>query len=123
MWHRYDISFFQLGRNIHSKVYLLSKAFLNEKLIIKIYEKDRHKYYKNEKKILDILNNKFKNNEIKINFIPKYKEILYNQNLFKIPEEIKGGDLKFLLFGYLPNLSLLDYIIDIKEGIKEIHIK
>ena len=128
MWHNYDTSFPQLGRNIHSKVYLLSKAFLNDKIVVKIYEKERQKYFKNEKKILDILNNKYENNENNNenknnNFFPMYKEILYNFNLFKIPKEIKGGDLEFLFFDYLPNLSLLDYIIDIKKGIKEIHIK
>ena len=52
-----------------------------------------------------------------------YREILYNPNMFTIPKEIKGNDLEFLFFDYLPNLSLLDYLIDIKKGIKEIHIK
>ena len=48
--------------------------------------------------------------------------------MFTIPEEIRENKLEFLFFDYLPNLSLLDYIIDdhiidIKEGIKEIHVK
>ena len=119
MLHLYDMSFSQLGRDIHSKVYLFLEIFSNMKLIVKIYEKDRHKYYKNEKNILEILKNKFENNENGNNFFLMYREILYNPNMFKIPKEIKGNDLEFLFFDYLPNLSLLDYLIDIKKELKK----
>ena len=86
---------------------------------VKIYEKDRHIYYKKEKEILDILNNKENNTN---NFI-MYKQIFYNQNMFRIPKEIKGDDLEFLFFDFLQNLSLEDYIIETKKEIKEIHAK
>ena len=128
MWHHYDISFSNLGRDIHSKVYLLLESFLNIKLIVKIYEKERHQFYEKEKEILEILNNKLKNNENRINFFPMYKNIIYSPNMFTIPEEIRDNNLEFLFFDYLPNLSLSDYliddyIIDLKKEIKEIHAK
>ena len=56
MMNDYIISLSHLGRDIHSKVYSLLNQPFNTKLIVKIYEKDRHKYYKKEKEILDILN-------------------------------------------------------------------
>ena len=43
--------------------------------------------------------------------------------MFRIPKEIKGDDLEFLFFDFLPNLSLEDYIIETKKEIKEIHAK
>ena len=43
--------------------------------------------------------------------------------MFRIPNGIKGENLEFLFFDFLPNFSLLDYIIHIKKGIKEIHAK
>ena len=119
MMNHYIISLSRLGRDIHSKVYSLLNQPFNTKLIVKIYEKDRHKYYKKEKEILDILNNKENNTN---NFI-MYKQIFYNQNMFRIPKEIKGDDLEFLFFDFLPNLSLEDYIIETKKEIKEIHAK
>ena len=122
MLEQYVLSFSKLGRDIHSKVYSLSNQPLNEKLLVKIYEKDRHKYYKNEKEILDILNNNNNKNN-NTNYFIMYKQIFYNTNMFRIPNGIKGENLEFLFFDFLPNLSLLDYIIHIKKGIKEIHAK
>ena len=51
----YTIHPHQLGRDIHSKVYLLKDNTLNKELIINIYEQERYEYYKTEKKYLDIL--------------------------------------------------------------------
>ena len=35
------------------------------------------------------------------NYFIMYKQIFYNQNMFRIPKEIKGDDLEFLFFYFL----------------------
>ena len=114
----------QLGRDIHSKVYLLKDNTLNKELIIKIYEQERYEYYKTEKKYLDILKHSENEFDYKKNFFIMYKEINIDINNIELPKEINGNNnLEFLFYDYLSKLSLFDYIIDAKEYIKERHAK
>ena len=114
----------QLGRDIHSKVYLLKDNTLNKELIIKIYEQERYEYYKTEKKFLDILKHSENEFDYKKNFFIMYKEINIDINNIELPKEINGNNnLEFLFYDYLSKLSLFDYIIDAKEYIKERHAK
>ena len=117
----YIINSDQLGNDIHSKVYILQESNSGKKLIVKIYEESRHIYFINEKNILNLLNEFNMNNEK--NFFVILKNLQYNQNMFKIPDEINNSNLEFLFFEYLSKLSLLDYINNIKEKIKEINVK
>ena len=118
----YQIIESELGRNKHSKVYLLEGNITRLKLIVKIYESSQAKFLKNEKSILKDLNEILSVQENN-NFFIMYKEIQYNPNMFNIPEEVIGNNLEFLFYDYLPKLSLLHYIIGYKEKIKEIHAK
>ena len=120
----YTIHPHQLGRDIHSKVYLLKDNTLNKELIIKIYEQERYEYYKTEKKYLDILKHSENEFDYKKNFFIMYKEINIDINNIELPKEINGNNnLEFLFYDYLSKLSLFDYIIDAKEYIKERHAK
>ena len=120
----YTLNPIQLGRNIHSKVYLLKDNTLNKELIIKIYEQERYEYYKTEKKYLDILKHSENEFDYKKNFFIMYKEINIDINNIELPKEINGNNnLEFLFYDYLSKLSLFDYIIDAKEYIKERHAK
>ena len=56
-------------------------------------------------------------------FFIMYKDINYNANLFKKPKEVKGGNFECLFYDYLSKLSLIDYIHNANEQIKEIHIQ
>ena len=114
----------QLGRDIHSKVYLLKDNTLNKELIIKIYEQERYEYNKTEKKYLNILKHSENEFDYKKNFFIMYKEINIDINNIELPKEINGNNnLEFLFYDYLSKLSLFDYIIDAKEYIKERHAK
>ena len=53
----YKIISQQKGKDVHSKVYLLKEQNTGKDLIVKIYENLRHKYYRKECYILDIINN------------------------------------------------------------------
>ena len=120
----YTIHPHQLGRDIHSKVYLLKDNTSNKELIIKIYEQERYEYYKTEKKYLDILKHSENEFDYKKNFFIMYKEINIDINNIELPKEINGNNnLEFLFYDYLSKLSLFDYIIDAKEYIKERHAK
>ena len=118
----YKIIESQLGRNKHSKVYLIEEKNTRQKLIVKIYDDSQIKHYKNEKNILDYLNQILPAQQ-DTRFFNMYINIQYNPNMFDIPEEVIGNNLEFLFYDYLPKLSLLHYIIGYKEKIKEIHAK
>ena len=117
----YKISKFQIGKNQHSKVYKIKEIISGKEYIVKIYEDSKIINYKNESAILDILN--FINLTKENTFFIMYKNIHYNQFMFKIPKEVKGFNLKFLFYDYLSKLSLLDYINYFKENKKEIYAK
>ena len=119
----YNIISQQKGKDIHSKVYLLKEQDTGKELIVKIYESSRHKYYRKECLILELLNNSYNNFEYKNDFFVMYKEIEFQPQMFLIPDEVIGFNLQFLFFDYLPNFSLLDYISGEKQYLKEIHVK
>ena len=119
----YKIISQQKGKDIHSKVYLLKEQNTGKDLIVKIYENLRHKYYRKECYILDIINNAKNSFEYKKDFFVMYKEIEFHQQMFMIPDEVTGFNLQFLFFDYLPKFSLFDYISGEKQYIEEIHIK
>ena len=52
-----------------------------------------------------------------------YKDLHFYQNMFILPEEVKGTNHEYLFYDYLSKLSLLDYISHIGEKIKETHAK
>ena len=114
----YKISKFQIGKNIHSKVYKIRENISGKEFIVKIYEDSNIINYKNEINILDILNL----TQEKTFFI-MYKNMQYNPEMFQIPKEIKGFNLEFLFYDYLSKLSLLDYIKYFVENKKEIYAK
>ena len=119
----YNIISQQKGKDIHSKVYLLKEQDTGKELIVKIYESSRHKYYRKECLILELINNSYNNFEYKNDFFVMYKEIEFQPQMFLIPDEVIGFNLQFLFFDYLPNFSLLDYISGEKQYIEEIHVK
>ena len=119
----YKIYCQQLGKDCFSKVYMLKGNISGNKLIVKIFENLRHKYYMKEKEILDHINNLRNLFDYKNNFYIMYKEIEYNPNMFVIPKEVENFNLQFLFFDYLTNFSLFDYLCSDKEYLKEIHIK
>ena len=119
----YKIISQQKGKDVHSKVYLLKEQNTGKDLIVKIYENLRHKYYRKECYILDIINNAKNSFEYKKDFFVMYKEIEFHQQMFMIPDEVTGFNLQFLFFDYLPKFSLFDYISGEKQYIEEIHIK
>ena len=119
----YNIISQQKGKDIHSKVYLLKEQDTGKELIVKIYESSRHKYYRKECLILELINNSYNNFEYKNDFFVMYKEIEFQPQMFLIPDEVIGFNLQFLFFDYLPNFSLLDYISGEKQYLKEIHVK
>ena len=91
------------------------------KLTVKIFEKKNNIYYQDEIGILRDLNEiDFTN---KNNYFVRYMNIDYDENMFKIPKEIRKESLKFLFFENLSKLSLCDYISFYKEKLKEIHAK
>ena len=47
----------QLGKNEHSKVYILQENNSKKEFIVKIYEESKLIFYKNETNILKLLNN------------------------------------------------------------------
>ena len=119
----YNIISQQKGKDIHSKVYLLKEQDTGKELIVKIYESSRHKYYRKECLILELINNSYNNFEYKNDFFVMYKEIEFQPQMFLIPDEVIGFNLQFLFFDYLPNFSLLDYISGEKQYLEEIHVK
>ena len=119
----YKIISQQKGKDIHSKVYLLKEQDTGKELIVKIYESSRHKYYRKECLILELINNSYNNFEYKNDFFVMYKEIEFQPQMFLIPDEVIGFNLQFLFFDYLPNFSLLDYISGEKQYLEEIHVK
>ena len=120
----YIINSEQLGKDKHSKVYRIKNKFTKEELIVKIYENPRIIHYNNETNILNLLNNNYPIQENpENNFYLMYKDIPFYNNMFIIQKEIKGENNEFLFYDYLPKLSLLDYVNNINEKIKEIHTK
>ena len=119
----YKIISQQKGKDIHSKAYILKELDTGKELIVKIYESSRHKYYRKECLILELINNSNNNFEYKKNFFVMYKEIEFQPHMFPIPDEVIGFNLQFLFFDYLPKFSLLDYISGEKQYIEEIHVK
>ena len=118
----YQIITNQLGKDKHSKVYKIKGNLSGIELILKIYEDSRFIFYNNETNILNLINQNY-NGQDNTNFFLMYKNINFNQNLFSIPEEIKGTNLEFLFYNFLPKLSLFDYLTNIDNKIKEIHAK
>lgn len=106
---------------LHSKVLTLQQLNSKNKLTVKIFEKKNNIYYQNEIGILRDLNEIDSTN--KNNYFVRYINIDYNENMFKIPKEIRKESLKFLFFENLSKLSLCDYISFYKEKLKEIHAK
>ena len=117
----YKISKFQIGKNIHSKVYIIRENISGKELIVKIYEDSNIINYKNERNILDILNSMNLTQEK--TFFIMYKNMNYNPVMFQIPKEVKGFNHQFLFYDYLSKLSLLDYINFFVENKKEIYAK
>ena len=117
----YTIQSEQLGKDRHSKVYRIKHNHTNRELIVKIYENSKLSFYQNETNILNILNNNYANQDNA--FYIMYKDLHYYQNMFILPEEVKGTNHEFLFYDYLPKLSLLEYLSLIGERIKEIHTK
>ena len=111
----------ELGKNKHSRVYILQDNHSNEKIIVKIYEESKIIFYKNETNILKLLNNLnlFQDN----NFFIMFKNMNYNPNMFQLPEKIKENSLEFLFYDYLPKLSLFEYVSEYKGMIKETYAK
>ena len=106
---------------LHSKVLTLQQLNSKNKLTVKIFEKKNNIYYQDEIGILRDLNEiDFTN---KNNYFVRYMNIDYDENMFKIPKEIRKESLKFLFFENLSKLSLCDYISFYKEKLKEIHAK
>ena len=106
---------------LHSKVLTLQQLNSKNKLTVKIFEKKNNIYYQDEIGILRDLNEiDFTN---KNNYFFRYMNIDYDENMFKIPKEIRKESLKFLFFENLSKLSLCDYISFYKEKLKEIHAK
>ena len=117
----YKINKLQLGKDKHSKVYIIKEKNTKKELIVKIYEEPRKLFYNNEKNILlqifhdcSGLNN---------SFYVIFKDMNYNHNMFQLPKEVKGYNLEFLFYDYLSKLSLFDYINYINEYEKEIYTK
>jgi len=106
---------------LHSKVLTLQQLNSKNELTVKIFEKKNNIYYQNEIGILRDLNEIDSSN--KNNYFVRYINIDYNENMFKIPKEIRKESLKFLFFENLSKLSLCDYISFYKEKLKEIHAK
>ena len=107
----------QLGKNEHSKVYILQENNSKKEFIVKIYEESKLIFYKNETNILKLLNNL--NLPPENNFFIMFKDMQYNPNMFKLPEKIKENNLEFLFYDYLPKLSLLEYISEFDKNIPE----
>ena len=118
---KYEISDFRLGAGQRSKVYYLKEKNSGESLVVKIFDGLNIPFYKNEKKILQILYEKFNSEEN--SFFNMFKDINYNSNLFKKPKEVQGDYFECLFFDYLSKFSLIDYINNTKEQIKEMHIQ
>ena len=74
----------QLGKNEHSKVYILQENNSKKEFIVKIYEESKLIFYKNETNILKLLNNL--NLPPENNFFIMFKDIQYHPNMFKLPE-------------------------------------
>ena len=121
MEFNYKISKDQLGKNIHSKVYIIKENISGKEYIVKIYEAPKIINYKNERNILDILNSMNLTQEK--TFFIMYKNMNYNPVMFQIPKEVKGFNHQFLFYDYLSKLSLLDYINFFVENKKEIYAK
>ena len=86
---------------LHSKVLTLQHLNSKNKLTVKIFEKKNNIYYQDEIGILRDLNEiDFTN---KNNYFVRYMNIDYDENMFKIPKEIRKESLKFLFF---ENLSI-----------------
>ena len=122
MEESYQIITNQLGKDQHSKVYKIKGNHSGIELIIKIYEDSRFIHFENETNILNLLNQNYHSNDNN-NFFLMFKNIHFNHDLFSIPKEIKGNNLEFLFYNFLPKLSLFDYITNVKHQIKEIYAK
>ena len=116
----YNISLKQLGKDKHSKVYSIKEYNTGKELIVKIFEDSRYYNYEHEKAVLTLL--KETNDEEKNIFI-MFKDMEYNANMFKIPDEVIRDDLNYLFYDYLSKLTLLDYISHNIQQIKEINVK
>ena len=121
MDYEYKISCDQLGKDYHSKVYIIQENNTRTELIVKIYEDSRHEHYNNEKNTLSLLKTIHQNKEK--NFFVIFKDMQYNPHMFIIPKEVKGFNLEYLFYDYLSKLSLLDYLNHINEQKKEIYAK
>ena len=109
--------------HIHSNViYQLEDENLKKELIAKLYDYSRTKFYQNECDILKNLDSIYSEQKENLFFL-MYKNIPNNQILINFPEEISSFNGNILFYDYLPRLSLLDYIYQTKEKIKEIHTK
>lgn len=118
----YNISYSPKENDIYSKVYELEEITSKKKLIVKIYEEYRHKYYENEIRILNVLDQN--NHSQEHDYFVMYKNLDYYQNMFPIPKDVRIENLKYLFFDPLPKLSLAEYLQSIhKKAIKEIHAK
>ena len=104
----------------HSKVYALKRRDNIFELVVKIYEESSFSIYEKERNILILIDeNQGKDNVCFLMF----KNIIFNQNMFVIPKEIKTNNLCFLFFDYLPKLGLYNYISETGTKIKEDHAK
>jgi len=123
MQENYEISISQLGEGKHSRVYSIKGKISQREYIVKIYEERNCNFYNNETFILNNLNNIYPDQGDNNNCFIMYRNIHYSPGMFPIPTEIRGNNLQFLFFDYLPKLPLLDYLTFTKDQIKEIHIK
>ena len=121
MAEHFEIASAQLGKNIHSKVYIIKEDHSQKELIVKIYEDANIIYLKNEKYLLNRLNKI--DLPLDEKFFVMYKNMQFNPGMFTIPKEVKGSNLDFLFYDYLSKLSLFDYIAEIGKKLKEIHAK
>ena len=118
---KYEISKHQLGKNHHSKVYSIKEKNTGKVLIVKIFEESRSIFHKNETNILGKLYEKYFSEEYL--FFAMYKDITYNCDMFKIPNEVKGNNLEYLFYDYLSKLSLIDYVNNINYQIHETYVQ
>ena len=123
MQETYKISFFEQGIGKHSRVYSIEGKNSKREYIVKIYEEPQFKYYKNETYILDNLNNIYPDQGENNNGFIMYRDMQYIPGIFEIPKGIRGNNLQFLFYDYLPKLDLLEYLDYSKYIIKDIHAK
>ena len=109
--------------HIHSnEIYRLEEINTRKELIAKLYDNSRINFYQTEHDILSNLDIIYSPQE-ESPFFLMFKIIPNNQILFNFPQEIRNFNGHKLFYDYLPRLSLLDYLNQTKEKIKEIHAK